>query len=127
MRSWWPVVLLVIACGDTVTPPPRSPEVSVVAYCNRLDRLQCVESTECRLVATDEPGRYRCRPAVGPCEVGFRQYDEQACARSGSCRLATGHCFCPCRGYGRTLVEDAHGKDCSCFCSGGPPTICVAR
>ena len=85
--------------------------------CSELTELDCIHSTECKLVQAQAHGGYICRAAIGHCEIGFRQvadYDIQKdCEAKPGCEFKIAKCFCP--------------PNLECACGGGPPAQCVER
>jgi len=115
-------------------PGPIEPEMPAPgdAPCETLDRAGCLASLVCTLVAPERArsNRYVCRPARGNCEAGIRQVpaDADRCAARTGCVVVPASCYCPCRGSGRTAVEDRPGTEaCDCDCGGGPPRRCAPR
>lgn len=141
MRSAALVVLFALGCSpiEVGTPPeptrepaPETHEDPGDAPCESLTRDQCLRSVVCTLDAPSErrSNRYVCREARGNCEVGLTQtpVDRDRCDDRDGCAWADGHCYCACRGSGRTLVEDGPEADpCDCECAGGPPPGCQPR
>lgn len=118
-RQMRPAILLVLlGCGGTTAPPQA-------ASCGSLDRKTCLASETCTLVHVDGM-QYECRAESGACEVGHEQDDQAGCERRAGCRFEPSSCYCPCKGYGRTTLEDATGEACKCECGGGKPAMCVA-
>ncbi len=116
--------------------------------CGLLSRTACMKSAACTLEATDKTkqrGEYLCRPAQGMCEEGLVEHDlpgggaelrtraeaeaaTLACTDRVGCRFVEAECYCTCRGYGMTTVEDgAEAEDCDCYCGGGSPPACVSE
>ncbi|MBX3271946.1 MAG: hypothetical protein KF729_16880 [Sandaracinaceae bacterium] len=144
MRAALAVALLLVAC-DTVrvgpaepspgAPPAPAPAASDDpgdAPCETLTRAACLRSLVCTLEAPSgrRSDRYVCRPAAGNCEIGLRQLDadRDRCDARVGCMWRSASCYCPCRGSGRTTIEDPPSADvCGCACSGGPPPGCVPR
>jgi hypothetical protein len=112
----------VCACGDG--DPPSCQAVAPLT-CEELSRGLCMDSSDCTLENIPETGVYRCRPAMGACEQGIAQDDVDACRAMDGCRPLDGNCYCPCRGAGRTAVEDgSEADDCNCACGDGDPPTC---
>ena len=123
------LVALVLGC--------RTPE-----DCAKQSRTECMRSARCALELATPGHVYRCRPAVEPCEPGLKQADffgsgeegvarsrqvQAACRTRPGCVFDPGVCYCHCRGYGRTSVEDGpEAEPCNCGCAGGPPPRCRA-
>lgn len=114
--------------------PVASPPANGV--CSQMNRHDCLHSPGCVLEVADAktfPGIYRCRPAVSACEKDLAQasfYDSptasEACTRRAGCRYEKAGCYCQCRGYGQTTVEDGPETDqCLCACARGEPPRCV--
>ncbi len=103
--------------------------------CDSLPRTKCMESPECTLVLPNDQqrGRYLCRAASGPCEAGVRQTElsrgaGNLCRSRPGCSVVADNCYCHCRGYGRTAVEDgAEAQQCLCECAGGAPAACRGK
>ncbi len=138
-------------------PPPRSdaweddaPEVDAAERdaCSGLSRTACMKSAECTLEVAapgERTGDYVCRRAQDRCEEGIVQFDLPgggasigtqaladeailACTSREGCVYTASECYCACKGYGRTSVEDgAEAQGCLCYCASGPPPSCVAR
>lgn len=109
------ILCVVLGCGGAPTPD----------VCGSLDRTTCLASATCTLVHVD--GRqYACRAEAGPCEVGHTQDDQAGCEKRARCRFEPSSCYCPCKGYGKTTVEDTTGESCKCECGGGKPPSCVS-
>jgi hypothetical protein len=48
------------------------------------------------------------------------------CTDRAGCRFVQNDCYCSCRGFGKTSVEDGdEAEACDCFCGGGAPVACV--
>lgn len=133
MRSL--AVLLALAACNGARPPEKSPGAGSAPTttppvastdCDALDRHECLESTACTLELA-APNAYRCRPEAGPCETGLVQSDEKACTARAACKFVPATCYCHCRGYGKTKVEDTHGPACKCDCGGDAPPACVPK
>ena len=119
MRATFLLILLLVnmACLS-----PTAPKV----YCESMTRTACTASPHCILDKTEdmERGVYECRVPKNECEREFARNGK--CSNSKGCKLLESDCYCKCRGYGRTKVEDGwEAEDCSCACSGGPPRRCV--
>jgi hypothetical protein len=133
------------AKGSASAPPQAAED------CAKLTRTACMKSLACTLEkapSKDVPkrdGKYVCRPAKGACEEALSQFDlpgggtkvltspekgaaaERVCTDRPGCRFAGGDCYCSCRGFGRTTVEDGEeALECDCFCGGGEPPACRA-
>lgn len=126
------LTLALIACGDTTavapidpSPPPSPPPVSVEVSCSMLDRQSCLDYTLCTLVHVSGM-QYECRVSRGECELGVLEAEQSYCEKRPNCRWVPGTCYCPCKGYGRTNVEDRFAQPCKCECGGGKPPACVA-
>lgn len=125
---------------------PTAPTSSTPNACSALSRTACLRSTDCTLEVESprhRTGEYVCRPAAGRCEVNLAQYElpgggapfasptaaaegERLCQERPGCEFVASECYCACRGYGRTTVEDGEeATPCSCVCAGGPPVRCV--
>lgn len=113
------ILFVLLGCGGTTTPPSAD-------VCGSLDRNTCLASDTCSLVHVAEM-QYECRAESGTCEVGHKQDDQAGCEKRAGCRFDPGSCYCPCKGYGKTTVEDRAGESCKCECGGGPPPTCVAE
>jgi hypothetical protein len=116
------VALVVAACSGNSDPAPKTPNHG--ASCDSYDRNTCLESKHCTLHQV-EGRQYECRAEVGACELGLVQTDEAACNARKGCKFEPATCFCACRGYGRTKIEDKSGPNCKCVCGGGKPSMCV--
>lgn len=117
--------------------------------CAKLTRTDCMKSLACTLEKApsgevpNRDGKYVCRPARGACEEGFSQFDlpgggtqdlttpedaeeaERDCTERPGCVVSRGDCYCTCRGFGTTTVEDGEeARDCDCYCGGGEPPTC---
>jgi hypothetical protein len=116
------MVVVLFGCSEPASRTPTTPAAPV--SCDTLDRAQCLESKQCTLVQI-KGSDYECRPEQGKCEVGHAQDDEKSCTARSGCRFDVAMCFCACKGYGRTKIEDRSGEDCKCGCGGGKPSMCV--
>jgi hypothetical protein len=130
--------------GTETAPPPTED-------CAKLTRTDCMRSAACTLEKTasahvpNRDGNYVCRPSEGACEEGISQFDlpgggtdhltttekagaaERVCTDRPGCAFSTGDCYCACKGYGRTSVEDGEeAPGCLCYCAGGAPPTCKA-
>ncbi len=112
--------------GKTVL---KAPDTS--RACNTFSRGECFRATHCTLVLDKSAStnvNYLCRDAQGPCEKNMAQSDRATCESRPGCTLDNGGCYCHCKGYGRTAVEDKDDLPaCSCVCAGGPPPRCRSR
>jgi hypothetical protein len=116
------LALLWMACaapaGSLEDAPPAAAEDEKAPPCRELTEAACLESGRCTLEVIEGEeipegtGGYRCRPAQGPCEAGFRQGSDTAetCEAKPGCHFVPGRCYCP--------------PGVVCICGGGPPPTC---
>lgn len=120
-RMRWIAILwmFALACSDA--------KPATFEDCKPLDRAACMKSASCTLVHAAGDS-YACRPESGDCERGHVQDDAAACTRRAGCEYKPASCYCPCKGYGKTTVDD--GPDtpsCKCDCAGNLPPACVEK
>src|SRR5580765_3833900 len=98
--------------------------------CSKLTRTACMASTNCKLSRKSE-ARYVFSKASTNCDSGIAQssidFKTKCTARKG-CEFKPGNCYCECRNYGSTPVQDGdEAPNCNCYCAGGDPPQCVTK
>jgi len=115
MRTQKLIAAFAVACGCLFAGSLSLAEDS--KPCSESTELECVHSTQCKLVQAQEHGKYVCRAAVGRCEIGFRQVSDgdiqKDCESKTGCQFKGANCYCP--------------PNLNCRCGGGPPAQCVER
>ena len=113
------------AADGVPQPAPGTP-------CSGLTRRQCTQTPACVLdvVSPRTPGQpeYACHVPANPCEGLAAQSHgsfRTTCEGRPGCRWVRGMGYCPCRGYGRTVVADPEEQPCACGGMGGPVDRCV--
>ncbi len=94
--------------------------------CDTLSRSKCLQSEHCTLELAGN-NVYRCRADQGPCEVGVKQSDKNACEAKAECAWDGGSCYCPCEGAARTETVEEPQSGCACACGGGAPSMCIEK
>jgi hypothetical protein len=132
---WTALLSISIGCSSTQdTSGDDTQDTTELQACDEMTRHHCMESTYCTLELSEVPNVYTCRSAEGSCEEGVSQNDlsgtqtgNLSCTEIDGCEAVFGDCYCSCRGYGQTTVEDGEeAEECNCACGGGTPPACQA-
>ena len=120
------------APAPSPSPSGASRRSDPASGCSTLRRNTCLGRADCTLVKgpgkSGGPNSYICRPSAGRCETGLKQSSTHFATqcRSRGCTYTDAACYCACRGYGRTTVEDgSESERCLCECAYGEPARCT--
>jgi len=116
------VVLVINSCSSTQ---------NTNNACNEMTTTDCMNSSKCTMELNpieNNEAIYICRDSINVCESNFSQSSDmkEKCESRKGCVYNFG-CYCPCKGYGETIVKDNAKESCLCDCGFGEPAGCQER